>query len=70
MARRRRPNVVDSSAWLEYLADAPSADHFAAAIEATDDLIVPSICILEVFRAVLRQRGESDALQAAALMQQ
>lgn len=70
MARQRLPNVVDSSAWLEYLADGPSAEHFAAAVEATDDLIIPSICILEVFKAVLRQRGESDALQAAALMQQ
>jgi len=31
---------------------------------------VPAICLLEVFRVVLRQRGESDALQAVALMQQ
>lgn len=70
MARKRIQNVVDSSAWLEYLADGPGATHFAAAIEATVDLIVPSICILEVFKTVLRQRGESDALQAAALMRQ
>ena len=70
MARKRVPNVVDSSAWLEYLADGPGAERFATAIEATDDLVVPSICLLEVFEAVLRQRGESDALQAVALMQQ
>ena len=42
----------------------------AAAIEAVDRLIVPSICLVEVFKVVLRQRGESDALQAIALMQQ
>jgi predicted nucleic acid-binding protein len=65
-----RPNVVDSSAWLEYFADAPGAAHFASAIEAVDHLIVPAVCVLEVFKVVLRQRGESDALQAAALMQQ
>lgn len=63
-------NVVDSSAWLEYLADGVGAARFAGAIEAVDRLIVPAICMLEVFKVVLRQRGESDALQAVALMQQ
>jgi len=28
-------NVVDSSGWLEYFADGPNADFFAAAIEKT-----------------------------------
>ena len=65
-----RANVVDSSAWLEYFADGPGAKHFAGAIEAVDRLVVPAICLLEVFKVVLRQRGENDALQAVALMQQ
>jgi uncharacterized protein with PIN domain len=64
------PNVIDSSAWLAYLADEPGADRFAAAIEDTAGLVTPAVCILEVFKIVLRQRGESDALQAAALLQQ
>ena len=63
-------NVVDSSAWLEYLADAPGADHFAAPLEDTKNLIVPTICIYEVFKAVLQQRGEDAALQTVALMKQ
>ena len=63
-------NVVDSSGWLEYLADAANADFFAAAIESPGTLIVPSISILEVFKWVLRERGEDAALQAVALMQQ
>jgi predicted nucleic acid-binding protein len=63
-------NVVDSSGWLEYLADAGNADFFAPAIEAPEQLIVPSISILEVFRWVLRERGEDAAFQAIALMQQ
>ncbi len=70
MARGERPNVVDSSAWLAYLADEPSGSHFARAIEDTAHLIVPAICILEVFKVVARQRGDGDALQVAALMQQ
>ena len=63
-------NVVDSSAWLEYFADGPNAGFFAPAIEATSELIVPSICLLEVFKRVCQQRTEGDALQAIALMQQ
>ena len=69
-SRRAGPNVVDSSAWLAYFADAAGAKHFAGAIEAVERLVVPSVCLLEVFKVVLRQRGESDALQAVALMQQ
>lgn len=63
-------NVIDSSAWLEYFADGPNADLFSAPLQDTDNLIVPSICIYEVFKTVLRQRGEDAALQAAALMRQ
>jgi predicted nucleic acid-binding protein len=62
-------NVVDSSAWLEYLGDTPRAKTFAAAIEDTDNLVVPAICIFEVFRKVRRERGESAALVVAAAMQ-
>jgi toxin FitB len=63
-------NVVDSSGWLEYFADGPAATFFAPAIEATDRLLVPAICIAEVFKRVLHQRGEDAALQAIALMRQ
>ena len=63
-------NVVDSSGWLEYLADGPNADFFAPSIQSTSTLIVPTLSLYEVFKRILQQRGESDALQAAALMQQ
>lgn len=61
-------NVVDSSAWLEYFANGPNAGHFAPAIEATADLLVPSIVLYEVTKRVLLQRGEGPALQAAAAL--
>jgi len=67
---RACPNVVDSSAWLAYFADEPGAAEFAAAIEDTRLLVVPAVCLLEVFEVVARQRGDGDALQAVALMQQ
>ena len=63
-------NVVDSSGWLEYFGDGPNAGFFAKAIEATNDLIVPTVALYEVFKRVLQQRGEGDALQAVAVMQQ
>jgi predicted nucleic acid-binding protein len=62
--------VVDSSGWLEYFADGPNADHFAPAIEHPQDLLVPTIVLYEVFKRVLQQRGEDDALQAVAVMHQ
>lgn len=63
-------NVVDSSGWLEFFAAGPNADFFAEAVAATDELVVPTVSIYEVFKRVLQQRGESDAVQAVALMQQ
>lgn len=43
-------NVVDSSAWLEFLADGPNAEVFAPAIEAVGALVVPTLVITEVAR--------------------
>jgi len=63
-------NVVDSSAWLEYFADGPNADAFAPAIETPEELLVPTICLYEVFKSVLRQRGESAAFSVIAVMKQ
>ena len=63
-------NVVDSSGWLEYFADEPNADFFAGAIENIEELLVPVICLYEVFKRVYQQRGEGDALQSVAMMEQ
>lgn len=63
-------NVVDSSGWLEFFADAPNADFFAPAILDTARLFVPTISLLEVFKRVYQQRDENAALSAVALMRQ
>ena len=62
-------NVVDSSAWLSYFAGEKNAGYFAAAIEDAELLIVPSICLYEVFKVVLREKGKDAALSVAACMQ-
>ncbi len=54
-------NIVDSSGWLEYFAEGSNADFFAPAIEDTANLLVPVICIYEVFKKVLQQKGENQA---------
>ena len=63
-------NVVDSSAWLEYFADGPNASFFAPAIQDLKNLVVPSICVVEVFRRMMQQLGLDAALRAAAAMQE
>ena len=63
-------NIVDSCGWLEYFADTELADYYAPALEDTENLIIPTICILEVFKKILLQRDESAAFHAIALMQQ
>ena len=63
-------NVVDSSGWLEYFADGPNADFFAPALEDMDALAVPVITLYEVFKRVLQQRSEDEALRAVAQMRQ
>lgn len=63
-------NLVDSSGWLEYFADGKNAGVFAGIIEDTENLIVSTINLYEVFKKVLQQRNENSALQAVALMQQ
>jgi len=63
-------NVIDSSVWLEYFSDGPQSADFALIIERPELQIVPTITLYEVFKRVMQQRGENDALQAIATMMQ
>ncbi len=63
-------NVVDSSGWLEYFANGPNAYFFAPAVENLAELVVPTISLYEVFKRVLQQKSEGQALQVVATMTQ
>lgn len=63
-------NVVDSSGWLEYFEGNANAIFFVSAITDTENLLVPTICIYEVFKRMIPQRGEQEALRAVAVMSQ
>jgi len=62
-------NIVDSSGWLEYFAGGPNADNFSSPLKDSSSLIVPTISIYEVFKVILRESKENEALQAIAAMQ-
>lgn len=61
-------NVVDSSGWLEYFADGGNVDFFAPAITDEANLVVPTICIFEVFKKLCLQLGKEAALQAIGML--
>ncbi len=61
-------NLVDSSGWIEYFTDGPNGGIFADPLSDESRLVVPTVSMYEVFRVVLRERGEDDALRVAALM--
>ena len=62
-------NIVDSSGWLAYFADEPNAKHFLPPLIDSDLLVVPVITIYEVFKVILRESRENEALQAVVAMQ-
>jgi predicted nucleic acid-binding protein len=61
-------NVIDSSGWLEYFVGGKNANFFAPVIEDTENVIVPTISIFEVFKRTLIERNRDDALEAVAMM--
>ncbi|MHB8707139.1 MAG: PIN domain-containing protein [Coriobacteriia bacterium] len=63
-------NVVDSSAWLEYLGDGPNAGDFARAIETPGELVVPALTLYEVFKRVCQITDETAAFEAIGVMLQ
>lgn len=62
-------NIVDSSGWLEYFSGGPNAEYFSSPLKDPSFLVVPVITIYEVFKVVVREAGENEALQAIAAMQ-
>jgi predicted nucleic acid-binding protein len=63
-------NIVDSSCWLEYFAGTDVGEAVSKIIESTDQLIVPTITIFEVFKKILIELDEDRALFATAHMKQ
>ena len=63
-------NLVDSSGWMEYFINGPQALFFSEPIKDISHLIVPTICLYEVFKKTLQTFDEKKALEVIAAMQQ
>ncbi len=59
-------NVVDSSGWLEYFANDSNADFFAPVIQDEERLLVPTICLYEVFKRLHQQLGKDAAIEGVS----
>ena len=63
-------NLVDTSGWIEYFFGELNSSYFSEPIENTSVLIVPVVCLYEVFKKVNQVADEAQALQAIAQMKQ
>jgi toxin FitB len=61
-------HVVDTCGWLEFFAQTKNAKNFEKQILDTENLIVPTIVLYEVFKKVSLEFDEDKALIAVAHM--
>ena len=60
--------LVDSSGWIEYLAERPKADLFAPYIEGSDPLLSSAIQVYEIYKVVRRDLNEERAIEAVSAL--
>ena len=63
-------NVVDSSGWVEYLTNGGNGPIFRPVMQDTQNLLVPTITIFEVFKRVVLVLGAETALEITGVMAQ
>ena len=61
--------VIDTSGWLEYLADGPLAAQYDKYLAKPEAIVTPSIALSEVYKKVKEQKGEEVALSVVAQME-
>ena len=61
-------NVVDSSGWVEYFTRGSNAGFFIPPVQDLENLLVPTICIYEVFKRLILETGQESALQVVGIM--
>lgn len=62
--------VLDSSCWISIFKGEPGAEKYVDALNKADKVLVPSICIYEVGKLLIRELDEDLALEAIATMKQ
>jgi predicted nucleic acid-binding protein len=61
-------NLVDSSGWLEYFGKGKNSAFFAPVIQEIETLVVPTLSLYEVYKKIVLQRDEEEALSAMGWM--
>ena len=56
-----KPDILDSSAWIECLDDGPNTPHFAPILHKLPELVIPAIVLAEVRKVALSQRTRHQA---------
>jgi len=60
--------LVDSCGWIEFFASGNKSEEYAKYLLDYENIVTPSIVIYEVYKKVLRERGEEAAMMVAAQM--
>lgn len=62
--------LIDSYGWIEYFANGPLAESYAAFIEEAnaENIVTPTIVIYDVYKRIKSMKGEQKALEAYAQM--
>ncbi len=63
-------NIVDTSGWIAFLNGEENAAAFAEPIGNTKKLLVPTICMYELFKFVKNKEGEVEAVKIVAQLKQ
>jgi predicted nucleic acid-binding protein len=60
--------LIDSYGWIEYFAEGPLADSYAAYVEEADaeNTITPTVVVYEVYKKIKTIKDEQKALEAYA----
>jgi toxin FitB len=62
--------VLDSSCWIEIFAKSSFYTHFVKLLSDPNELVVPTIILTEVFKKLLLDRSEKEALYIIRQMDQ
>lgn len=57
-----KPFVIDSSGWIEFTTGSAKAERYAPYFRSTDDVMIPTLTIFEVYRRIKSRLGEQPAL--------
>ena len=62
-------NIIDSSLWIDYFNGKLKDNSVIGTVEDSASQCVPSICLYEVYKKILTDKGESTARGYASFMQ-